>query len=187
MAWAALMTADSISGAISSPTPADPDASALPSASATAPSVASYDSLTPSGRVSASSPLRVRFSAAGLPDMPETDEMSSPLGSAPNSDQPAPVRPSARTGSSNSTRIVVSDVALATVMFGAWPSSRFCCRGPVPSAMPRWSAMAGASIVTEPVASGGAPPGENVITCTAAPPPDTVDTVRAWPATVRGP
>ena len=187
MAWAALMTADSISGAISSPTLAEADASRLPRASATAPSVESYDSLTPTGRVPASSPLRVRFSAAGAPGTPDTDEMSSPLGSAPDSDQPAPVRPSARTGSSNSTRIVVSDVALATVMLGAWPSSRCCCRGMVPSAMPRWSAMAAASIVTEPVASGGAPPGENVITCTAAPPPDTVDTIRGTPSTVRGP
>ena len=185
MPWAALMTADSISGGIASPTSADPDASALPRASATAPSVASYDSLTPTGRVPASSPLRVRFSAAGAPGTPETDEMSSPLGSAPNSDQPAPVRPSARTGSSNSTSMALVDVALALSMLGAWPSSRSCCRGTVPSAMPRWSAMAAASIVTEPIALGGAPPGENVITCTAVPPPDTVDTVRAWPSTAK--
>ena len=184
MAWAALMTADSISGAISSPTLAEADASRLPRASATAPSVASYDSLTPTGRVPASSPFRVRFSAAGAPCTPETDEISSPLGSAPNSDQPAPVRPSARTGSSNSTSMALVDVALALSMLGAWPSVRFCCRGMVPSAMPRWSAMAAASIVTEPVASGGAPPGENVITCVSVP-PITVDTVRGTPSTVK--
>ena len=128
----------------------------------------------------------MRFSAAGSPGTPETDEISSPLGSAPNSDQPAPVRPSARTGSSNSTSMALVDVALAPSMPGAWPSSKLCCRGTVPSAMPRWSVMAGASIVTEPVASGGAPPGKNVITCVSVP-PITVDTVRGTPSTVKGP
>ena len=143
--------------------------------------------MIPSGRVPARLPSRVRFRIAGPPGTGETPETALPLALSPASVQPAPPVPDALTGSSNATSMVVSDVALALTMLGAWPSSRFCCRGPVPSAMPRWSAMAGASIVTEPVASGGAPPGENVITCTAAPPPDTVDTVRAWPSTVRGP
>ena len=166
------MYAYSISGGIASLTLAEADTRALPGASMTAPSVASYDSLTPSGRVLFSSPLRARFSTAEPPWMFELESTARPLAFAPDSDQPAPARSSVRTGSSNATSMVLSDVALALVMRGTWASARSCRNdSEEPSALPSASASAVWFTVSLPVALAAAGT-SNAITCIVPPSPE---------------
>ena len=166
------MYAYSILGGIASLTLAEADARALLRASATAPSVASYDSLTPSGRVLFRSSLRVRFSTAEPPRMFELESTTRPLAFAPDSDQPAPLVSSVRTGSSNATSMVLSDVALALAMRGAWASARACWNdAEEPSALPSSSSSAVWFTVSLPVALAAART-SNAITCSAVPFPE---------------
>ena len=166
------MYAYSISGGIASLTLAEADARVLLRASATAPWAASYDSLTPSGRVLFRSLLRARLSTAEPPWMFELDTTVRPLAFAPDSDQPAPARSAVRTGSSNATSMVLSDVALALVMRGAWASARSCRNdSEEPSALPSASASAVWFTVRVPVALAAAGT-SNTITCSVPPSPE---------------
>ena len=138
-----------------------------------APWASLYDSVTPSGRVLASSPLKVRFRVAEAVEMSELDTTVRPLAFAPDSDQPAPPMSVVLTGSSKVTRMVVSEMALAPSMRGAWTSTRGCeANVSVPSALPYASNSAVWLTVRRPSAFvASAPPNER--TCEAVPLPDT--------------
>ena len=115
-------------------------------------------------------------------DASELDTTVRPLALIPDIVQPA-VLPAVM-GSSKATRIVVSEVALALSMPGAWPSASSCDTCPVPSRTEFSSSTFAAAIASEPLALGGAPPGENVITCVLVRVlPETDDMARAVPST----
>ena len=117
-------------------------------------------------------------------DASELDTTVRPLALIPDIVQPVPAVLSAVTGSSKATRIVVSEVALALSMPGAWPSASACDTCPVPSRTEFSSTTFAAAIASEPLALGGAPPGEKVITCVLVRVlPETDDIVRASPST----
>ena len=132
-----------------------------------------YDSVTPSGRVLFRLPLRVRFRVMEAVEMSELDTTVRPLAFAPDSDQPAPPVSAVLTGSSKVTRMVLSEVALASSMRGAWASTRRCeADVSAPSALPYASSSAVWLTVRRPSAFvASAPPNER--TCEAVPLPDT--------------
>ena len=159
-----VMRAVSTSGAIPSTMPTVVELRPLPAGeSRTEPGPWSYDSDTASGRVSRSSPsssrTRTRGSAGSDLDC-ETDRPPTPV-SSPDTDQPP--TPDAETASSNSTRMVSLETAVALSTPGACPSAsvRFC-----------WptSTLPG-STTNQPVAFGAASAPSNSTTCSAVPPP----------------
>ena len=93
------------------------------------------------------------------------DETLIPAASPPAIDHPAAPVPLDTTRSLSTTRIPVPDTAAALLTTGAWPSLSGRSRAP-----PSRSTLA-IPTATLPVASVGAPPGENVSVCVSVPPP----------------
>ena len=190
---------DSTSGAIPSPIPVcRADSRGLPAGSVTLPLSGSYMSAVPAaGAVPpGSSPSSRRTSTAAGADRGAAEGFRTTGPTAPaagtDTDQPRAVpaaSPSATTDSLRTTCTTVRETAVALRTDGDWPSSSVCVTVPPSSSRSRPSPVLtdAPSMVTLPVALGGAPAGENVITCVRAgpspSPPARPATSRSLPST----
>ena len=95
---------------------------------------------------------------SGLPDDPATDQ------------PPAPdAADASRTGSSNTTRILDGDSAVALIMLGIWPSDRVRFTAPAPNGLPSSSTTAIPLTSIQPVASGSASAPSKASVCVRVP------------------